>query len=269
MTSRDVLITGGSDGIGLAVARLLAAEKGTRVTLVARDAAKLRDAVAVLPGEGHDVIAADLSMPNAVDTLGSHLESKHYDLLINNAGFGLYGRFAELSLDDQLRMMRLNMESVVRLSHAYLRQGKRGDALVNTASFLAYAPLPGAAAYSATKAFVATLSEALWWEYRNRGIYVLAFNPSVIATRFHAAAGASAAIFPRALVQSPETVAREMVAALRSRTAPRVITGFATRMLVRLQRVVSSKAALNMMGRGSPIADDSKTRGASNGERHA
>jgi len=262
MTSRDVLITGGSDGIGLAVARLLAAEQGTRVTLVARDPAKLRDAVATLPGDGHHVMAADLSMPNDVATLASQLESKHYDVLINNAGFGLYGRFAELPLDDQLRMMRLNMESVVVLSHAYLRQARRGDALVNTASFLAYAPMPGAAAYSATKAFVATLSETLWWEYREKGIYVLAFNPSVMATRFHAAAGASAAVFPRALKQSPESVARELVSALRRRTAPRVITGFATRQFVRLQRVVSSKTALNMMGRSSPIADSSKTHGA-------
>ena len=261
MISRDVLITGGSDGIGLAVARLLAAEQGTRVTLVARDAAKLRNAVATLTGEGHHAIAVDLSVPNEVNTLASHVESTHYDVLINNAGFGLYGRFAELSLDDQFRMMRLNMDSVVVLSHAYLRQARRGDALVNTASFLAYAPMPGAAAYSATKAFVAALSETLWWEYKEKGVYVLAFNPSVMATRFHTAAGASAAVFPRALTQSPESVARELVAALRSRTAPRVITGFVTRQFVRLQRLVSSKTALNMLGRRSPIVDGSKTRG--------
>jgi len=83
----------------------------------------------------------------------------------------------------------------------------------------------------------------------------------VMATRFHTAAGSSAAVFPRALTQSPESVARELVAALRSRTAPRVITGFATRQFVRLQRLVSSKTALNMMGRNSPIADGSKTSG--------
>jgi short-subunit dehydrogenase len=255
MTSRDVLITGGSDGIGLAVARLLAAEQGTRLTLVARDAAKLRDAVATLPGDSHHVISVDLSMPNDVATLASHLDSTHYDVLINNAGLGLYGRFAELSLDDQTRMMRLNMDSVVVLSHAYLRHARRGDALVNTASFLAYAPMPGAATYSATKAFVATLSETLWWEYKNQGVYVMAFNPSVMTTRFHAAAGASVAVFPQALTQSPESVARELVAALRSRSAPRVITGFATRQFVRLQRMVSSKMALDMMGRNSPISE--------------
>jgi short-subunit dehydrogenase len=65
-----------------------------------------------------------------------------------------------------------------------------------------------------------TLSETLWWEYRNQGVYVIAFNPSVTATRFHATAGASPAVFPRALTQSPESVARELVAALRNRTAP-------------------------------------------------
>ena len=59
------------------------------------------------------------------------MAARHYDVLINNAGAGLYGRFAELPLDDQLRMMRLNMESVSVLSHAYLCQAKPGDALVN------------------------------------------------------------------------------------------------------------------------------------------
>jgi short-subunit dehydrogenase len=149
--------------------------------------------------------------------------------------------------------MRLNMESVVVLSHAYLRHAKPGDALVNTASFLAYAPLPGSAAYSATKAFVATLSETLWWEYKRKGIYVLGFSPGIIATQFHSAAGGSVERFPRVLVQSPEAAAVELVAALRSRTAPRVITGFATRMMVRLQRLVSRKTAINMMGASSPI----------------
>jgi uncharacterized protein len=249
----DILITGGSDGIGLAVARLLAAPGDTRVTLVARSEAKLREAVAELPGAGHDFIAADLSQPQGTDLVAKRLAARHYDVLINNAGAGLYGRFAELALDDQLRMMRLNMESVSVLSHAYLCRAKPGDALVNTASFLAYAPLPGNAAYSATKAFVATLSEALWWENKTHGVYVLCFSPGVIATRFHEGAGKSVAAFPRLLVQSPESAARELVAALRKRRSPRVITGFATRQLIRLQQLVSRKTAINMMGRSSPL----------------
>lgn len=249
----DILITGGSDGIGLAVAKLLAAPGDARVTLVARSEAKLREAVAELPGAGHDFIVADLSAREGMDLVVDRLAARHYDVLINNAGAGLYGRFAELPLDDQLRMMRLNMESVSVLSHAYLRRAKPGDALVNTASFVAYAPLPGNAAYSATKSFVATLSETLWWENKRNGVYVLCFCPGVIATRFHDAAGESVATFPRVLVQSPESAARELVASLRKRRSPRVITGFATRQLIRLQQLVSRKTAINMMGRSGPL----------------
>jgi uncharacterized protein len=249
----DVLITGGSDGIGLAVAKLLAAPGDTRVTLVARSEAKLREAVAQLSGEGHDFIAADLTTPDGTDLVVRRLAARHYDVLINNAGAGLYGRFAELPLDGQLRMMRLNIESVSVLSHAYLRRVKPGDALVNTASFLAHAPLPGSAAYSATKAFVAALSEALWWEHKRDGVYVLCFSPGVITSGFHDVAGKSVAAFPRLLVQSPESAARELVAALGKRRKPRIITGFATRRLIRLQQLVSRKTAINMMGRSSPL----------------
>src|SRR5262249_30430521 len=195
--------------------------------------------------------AADLSEREGIDLVAERLAARHYDVLINNAGAGLYGRFAELPLDDQLRMMRLNMESVSVLSYVYLRRARPGDALVNTASFLAYAPLTGNAAYSATKAFVAALSEALWWENKNDGVYVLCFSPGVIATRFHDAAGKSVAAFPRLLVQSPESAARELVAALRKRRRPRLITGFATRRLIRVQQLVSRKTAINMMGRSS------------------
>jgi short-subunit dehydrogenase len=164
---KNIMITGGSEGIGLAVAQLLAAELGTRVTLVARNEQKLKGAVAALRGQGHDYVVADLSRRPDVDALAHRLESQHYDILINNAGVGIYGRFTELQLADQLKMMNLNMESVVVLSHAFLSHAKPGDALVNTAPFLGYSPLPGAAVYSATKAFVAALSETLWWEYKN------------------------------------------------------------------------------------------------------
>ena len=253
----NLMITGGSDGIGLAMARLLTAEAGTRVTLVARNEQKLAEAVAALPGQGHDYVVADLSQRSDIDALARRLTSRHYALLINNAGVGLYGRFAELSLDDQLRMMSLNLESVVVLSHAYLRQARRGDALVNTASFLGYTPLPGAAVYSATKAFVAALSETLWWEYRSQGVYVLGFSPGVITTTFHTTAGASVGHFPRVLVQAPDDAAREMVRALRTRTAPRAVSGWGARALLLLHRLMTRKTAINMMGANSPIAKNS------------
>ena len=77
--------------------------------------------------------------------------------------------------------------------------------------------------------------------------------PSKLTVRFHDAAGESVATFPSVLVQSPESAARELVATLRKRRSPRVVTGFATRQLVRLQQLVSRKTAINMMGRNSPL----------------
>jgi len=251
---KNALITGGSEGIGLAVGQLLAAETGTHVTVVARNEEKLKAAVATLPGQGHDHFVADLSQRQDIDALARQLTTRHYDVLINNAGVGLYGRFTELPLDDQLRMMRLNMESVVVLSQAFLRQAKPGDALVNTASFLGYAPLPGAAVYSATKAFVAALSETLWWENRTKGIYVLGFSPGITSTGFHMTAGASVGRFSKILVQSPESSARELVRALRKRSAPQAVGGVTTRLLLALQRALTRKTAINMMGTNSPIS---------------
>jgi NAD(P)-dependent dehydrogenase (short-subunit alcohol dehydrogenase family) len=76
----DILITVGSDGIGLAVAKLLAAEGDTRVTLVARSDGKVREAVAQLPGAGHDFIAADFSEPKGIDLVAKRLAARHYDV---------------------------------------------------------------------------------------------------------------------------------------------------------------------------------------------
>jgi short-subunit dehydrogenase len=249
----DILIAGASDGIGLAVARLLTANDGPKVTLVARSEAKLQEAVRSLSGSGHDFMVADLSQSGDVEKVAQRLATRHYDVLINNAGVGIYGRFADLPLIDQQRMMALNMESVVTLAHEFLRHARAGDALVNTASFLGYAPLPGAAVYSGTKAFVAAFSETLWWEYRSRGVYVLGFSPGVIATRFHTTAGGSVARFPRVLLQSPDAAARELVRALRRRRAPLAISGLPTRLFVLLQRSVGRKAGVLMMGTSSPI----------------
>jgi NAD(P)-dependent dehydrogenase (short-subunit alcohol dehydrogenase family) len=75
----DILITGGSDGISLAVAKLLAAPGDARVTLVARSEARLREAVAQLAGAGHDFIAADLSEPEGIDLVAKRLAARHYD----------------------------------------------------------------------------------------------------------------------------------------------------------------------------------------------
>ncbi len=250
---KNILITGGSDGIGLAVAKRLAARNQTTLTLVARNEGKLLAALRSLPGDGHSHLVLDLTKTEDVDTLAEHLAARHYDVLINNAGSGLYGKFEELPLPDQLRMMHLNIDGLVALSHHYLCQARSGDALVNITSFLGYSPLPGASVYSATKAFVGVLSETLWWEYRKRNIYVLGFGPGATASNFHRVASTAEPPFPKALMQSPDEVARELLAALQKRRAPRVISGAKNRLLLNLQRMLPRKSVLGIMGRLSPI----------------
>jgi short-subunit dehydrogenase len=247
-----ILITGASEGIGLAVAKQLAAAKDNELTLVARNEEKLRQVLRQLPGEGHQYLLADLSRDEDIGRVADHISTAHYDVLINNAGVGMYGEFTQIPLDDQLRMMRLNMNSLVVLSHRYLSLARNGDVLVNTASFLASAPLPGAAVYSATKAFVSVLSETLWWEYKTKGVYVLGFSPGVTSSNFHDTAGASLKVFPAVLLQSPNKTAQEMIAAIERRQAPSRVGGAATRFMLLLYRFLNRRTVINMMGRYSP-----------------
>lgn len=249
---RRILITGGSDGIALETARLLS-KHGNRITLVARNEEKLGKALNSLSGEGHDYMIADLTKKDDVHKVADHLTQNHYDVLINSAGIGKYGRFEDLNLHEQISMMQLNMWSLTALSHRFLNVAKKGDALVNIASTLGLTSFAGLAVYSATKAFVTNLSDSLWWENKSRGVYVLGFCPGATATRFHHTAGGESSIFPKFILQSPMDVARELVHALHNRRKPRVVSGWINRFMLFVQRFLSRKAAVNMMGIYSPV----------------
>ncbi|GAB3823903.1 SDR family NAD(P)-dependent oxidoreductase [Hymenobacter jeollabukensis] len=246
---KQILITGGSDGIGRAAAQLLAAERAA-LTLVARDPAKLQAALGTLAGSGHRSLVADLSTPAGMSLVAKHIDENRYDAFINNAGAGIYGRFADLPLAQQLDLMHLNMDAVAVLAHHYLRQARRGDALVNTASTVGLTSLPGTGVYTATKAFVGILSETLWWEMKDRGVYVMSFNPGATGSSFHTAAGGGKDTFSS--MQTPEAVAQELVRALRRRSRPRVVSGSMNRLLVFFSRLLPRKSTINLMGRFSP-----------------
>ena len=249
---KKILITGGSDGIGLETAKILAGE-GSRLTLVARNRDKLQRAIASLNGKDHGFLVADLSDEQGIQLLSRHISENQYDILINNAGVGMYGRFEELPLTDQLSMMRLNMESLTALSFCYLKQARKGDALVNIASTLGVTSFPGLAVYAATKAYVTSFSDSLWWENKSKGIYVLGFCPGATSTRFHETAGEQAAIFPKFVLQPPEQVAGELVKAIGRRSRPRVVSGIINRSMLFFQRFLTRKMSVNMMGSFSPV----------------
>ncbi len=249
---KKILITGASDGIGLETARLLA-QQGNQLMLVARNKAKLETAVAALPGKGHALLVADLSKKTDVHTVADHISAANYDVLINNAGVGMYGRFEELPLDQQAAMMHLNMYGLTILSHSFLKHAKQGDSLVNISSVLGSTSCPGSAVYAATKAYVTNFSESLWWENKERGVYVLGFCPGVTQTNFHEISGGRQDMFSKGITQTSAAVAEELVHVLKKRKKPKAISGGMNRMMVFFQRLMPRKAMINIMGASGPL----------------
>lgn len=184
------LITGASAGLGVDFARQLSA-KGYRLVLVARRRDRL-DALAAELGHAR-AIACDLGEPEAVDRLMTDIAAagETVSLLVNNAGFGLSGRFAGQERERLRAMIDLNCGALTELAHAVLpamRARKRG-AILNVASTAAFQPGPGMAVYFATKAFVLSFSEALHEELKGEGVVVTALCPGPTATEFGEVAG--------------------------------------------------------------------------------
>jgi len=191
------LVTGASSGIGEAFARELGA-RGMNVALSARSRGRLQGVAAELRerhGVDARVLVADLAHPRGADELVQAVHAQGVDvyLLVNNAGFGSYGRFETLPPAREQGQVQVNCASLVRLAQAFLpgMQARASGGVINVASTAAFQPTPGMAVYGATKAFVLHFSEALWAENRPRGVRVLALCPGATRTRFFEALGAS------------------------------------------------------------------------------
>jgi short-subunit dehydrogenase len=249
---KKVLITGASGGIGLETARQLAS-RNYQVTLVARNREKLNAAIKSLQGAGHHVLAADLTDKEDLQMLATHLRAEKYDVLINNAGAGIYGKFAEIPLEGQLGTMHLNMDALVTLSYAFLQNAQKGDILINIASLLAHSSLPGGAVYAGTKSFVANFSESLWYEFKGKEVLVMGFNPGATNSDFHAHAGGHASDFPKFVLSSVTDVARELVTALERKRKPRVVQGWKNRLMLFGFRFLNRESAVAIMGKISPV----------------
>src|SRR5829696_7141298 len=187
------LITGASSGIGEAFARRLAAE-GHNLILVARSEQKLhslRDELSVK----HDVdcryFAIDLLDFEADVQLFEKTENDglEIDWLINNAGFGSSGDFAELDLEKELEIIDLNVSALVALTHRFLQKmrERRSGRIINVSSAAGFQPIPFMATYAATKAFVSSFTEAIAEENRQFGVRILALCPGSTKTNFFAA----------------------------------------------------------------------------------
>jgi len=214
-------VTGASSGIGREMVRQLCRD-GVNVVVVARDVARLEAlAVELKDSQGTvEVLAADLADPTALARVEARLADvdNPVELLVNNAGFGTYGRFSDLPIDEDEREIRVNVIALVRLAHAALgAMTARGrGAVCNISSVAGLQATPGNATYGSTKAFVTSFSEALHEEAKGTGVTVTAVLPGFTRTEFQERAGIEGRSIPRLAWQDADEVARQALAATAS-----------------------------------------------------
>lgn len=247
MTRPVALVTGASAGLGEEFARQLS-KRGVRLVLAARRKERL-DALAAELGNAR-AVEADLSAPGSVGRLLADIEStdETIALLVNNAGFGLTGRFAEQDPSRLRQMIDLNCGALTELCRA-VAPGmieRRSGAILNVASTAAFQPGPGMAVYFATKAFVLSLTEALHEELKPHGIKVSALCPGPTATEFGDVAGFGKPI-PKFAVADSVSVVRAGLDALDSNRAV-VVPGMLNKLSAQGHRLLPRAALRRIAG---------------------
>ncbi|HWH18359.1 MAG TPA: SDR family oxidoreductase [Allosphingosinicella sp.] len=242
------LITGASAGLGAEFARQCAA-RGDEVVLVARRKDRLEALKAELGGKGHTV-AANLARPEAPARLIADIEALGLTVgtLINNAGFGLAGRFAGLPLDRQQEMIDLNIRTLTSLAHLVLPAmvERREGGILNVASTAAFQPGPGFAVYFATKAYVLSFSEALHQELKGKGVRVTALCPGPTRTEFGAVAGVASRKLEPFSADAESVVAAGLRGLARNKTV--VIPGALNKLTAQHSRFLPRAAVRRIVG---------------------
>lgn len=187
---KRVLITGASSGIGLSLAKIFA-RVGYSLILVSRDKTKLHEVMKELQKETKEkifVIAKDLSLPDSAQKIFDEVEKLgiSINVLVNNAGWGDYGPFAESNRAKQLNMIDLNIRALTELTHVFLPnlQAQKKAYILNVASIAAFTPGPFMSVYFASKAYVLSFGEALAEELRGTNVSVTTLCPGPTATNF-------------------------------------------------------------------------------------
>ena len=210
-----VVVTGGSEGIGYALARRFAAA-GNDVVLVARRPEPLREAADRIRAEFKVealAVPLDVTSADAIRTIEAALAAQraYADVLVNSAGVGLAGPFHDQAPDAIVQLVDLNVRALTELTRHFLTgmlvRGRGG--ILNLASLGSYAPGPNQGVYYASKAYVLSLSEAIAAEIAGLGVRITALAPGPVNTGFHARMGAERAFYRRLVAPaSPESTAR-------------------------------------------------------------
>ena len=254
---KTALITGASSGIGEIFATELA-KKNYNLFLVARSQDKL-DRLAVELSQKYQITATaivrDLTELSAGQKVFDAViaQGGTVDLLINNAGFGDYGAFAERPLAKQMAMVQLNITAVVELTGLFLplMQQRRNGAIINVSSIAGFQPIPYMSVYAASKAFILNFSEALWAENKDSGVDILVSCPGPTESKFY-----DRADFPEnatglngMTMASAEKVVEETLEALAKKQSTVVAGGFANQIIANLPRLVPRDLLVNVVGK--------------------
>jgi short-subunit dehydrogenase len=244
------LVTGASSGIGAEFARQLA-RRGADIVAVARRGEELEalaQEIRSATGRQVHVIPFDLSVPRAGRALAERVAEAgvRADTVINCAGIGVTREFGDTNEDELRRQLAVNIDAVVDISHAFLPQlvSSGAGALVNVASLTAYMPVPGMAAYAASKSFVVRFTEALAYELRRSGLTVMALSPGPTATEFYGTSGTEGG---GVRFQTPQDVVAVALLALQRRNPPiSVVSGGRNRFIRRLMSVLPKPVVLRL-----------------------
>ena len=243
------LVTGASAGLGAEFARQCA-KRGDDLALVARRRDRLEDLAAQIQGKVH-IFAADLAAPDAAASLINELEAEGLavETLINNAGFGLGGRFADLPLERQREMIDLNVRTLTELCRlvlpGMLERGR--GAILNVASTAAFQAGPNMAVYYATKAYVLSFTEALHHELKGSGIRVSALCPGPTHSEFSDVADSHSPTLERMKMDAAPVVAAGLAGLDRNKAV--VIPGFRNKAGAQASRFLPRSTMRNIIGR--------------------
>jgi short-subunit dehydrogenase len=262
--SKYVLITGGTSGIGYHLAKVFA-EKGFNIVLVARTEDALSQTADEL-NDRYDVdvipIAKDLFEPESPFELYQDIRSRgiFVHVLVNDAGQGVYGPFADSDLQRQLQIIQLNVSSLTALTYLFLQDmiSRNEGKILHLASIVSEIPAPLQAVYGGTKAFVLTFSEALRNELKDTAITVTALQPGATDTDFFNKAGAlDSKIVRESTLADPEKVARDGYEALMNND-DKVVSGIKNKIQSAMSNVIPDTILAEKMRKQSEETDQSK-----------
>ncbi len=246
MVNKKALITGATSGIGLQFAKALSKD-GYDITFVSNKKDKLKKVLKSIPGNNKSIYA-DLTDFKDIEKICNEISKNNYNLLINNAGMGLYGNFEDADINKLNNIITLNCNAVMMLSHSFLKKAKKGDSLIIVSSAIVFLPSSNGPIYVSTKAFNLFLGESLYHKQRKKGVYVMVLCPGATRTEFFKRSGVKKTP-SKIIMLNPEKVVRIALKELKKRKKSVVIPGIKNKSFVTLSKLLPRKNIWNFMER--------------------